>query len=125
MCRSSLPLVFVGWTLFVWGNRISNIIDDRSTGGATLTLGLIVASMIVALALVSAIAEVRGGHPQWLLPALVVVTAGVWALRVPIIAIDADHGVGFKLVHAGLAVVSILLGAAAWRSSPRRGVRSS
>ena len=42
-----------------------------------------------------------------------------WAVRIPMILL-ADHPVGFKVVHAVLAAVSIALAVAAWRS-----VRSS
>ncbi len=114
MCRRSLPLLFAGWTIFVWGNRISNILDDGRGFSATRTLGLSFAVAVTALGVVVAIANLRGGKPQWPLPTLVLATIAVWAIRVPLIAFDADHGVGFKIVHTALAAISIALGVAAW-----------
>ncbi|MBI1843507.1 MAG: hypothetical protein HYR89_02680, partial [Actinobacteria bacterium] len=107
MCRRSLPLVFAGWTVFVWGNRIANILDDGRTFSATRTLSLGFAAAVIALAVVVVIADLRGGRPSWPLSALVTATIAVWAVRVPLIVLNADHGVGFKLVHAALAAVSI------------------
>lgn len=124
MCRRSLPLVFAGWTVFVWGNRISNILDDGRSFSATRTLNLGFAVAVIALAGLVVIADLRGGRPSWALPALVTATIAVWAVRVPLIVFNADHGVGFKLVHVALAAVSIALGARAWtvgrRYSPAR-----
>lgn len=116
MCRRSLPLLFAGWTIFVWGNRISNILDDGRGFSATRTLGLSFAVAVTALGVVVAIANLRGGKSQWPLPTLVLATIAVWAIRVPLIAFDADHGVGFKIVHTALAAISIALGVGAWNN---------
>lgn len=85
-----------------------------------------VASAIVTLSVFVVIADLRGGRPAWALPTLALTTTAVWALRVPVILLDAGHEVGFKVVHAMLAAVSIALAAAAWNAiRPHSGVQFS
>ena len=106
-------VAFAAWTLFVWGTRVSNILGDDGS-----TIDLILAVVLAALGLAVAVtAALR--RPQWPLIALVVATVATWAVRAPLILLDGDHGAAFKAVHAALAVVSLALAAAAWRS---RGV---
>jgi hydrogenase/urease accessory protein HupE len=51
--------------------------------------------------------------------ALAAWTIGVWIVLVAGI-VAADHALGFTVVHAVLAVVSIVLAAVAWRETCRR-----
>lgn len=113
---------FAAWTVFVWGTRISNILDDGGTEGGARALDLAVAGGLTLLGLAVAVATWRR-QPAWALPALVVATAAVWTVRTPIILLDPDHGAAFKAVHAALAVVSLALAAGAWRSSRGRADR--
>ena len=113
---------FAAWTVFVWGTRISNILDDGGAGGGGRALDLAIAGGLTLLGLVVAVATWRR-QPAWALPALVVATVAVWAVRIPVILLDPDHGVAFKAVHAALAVVSLALAAGAWRSSRLRSGR--
>lgn len=110
---------FAAWTVFVWATRISNILDDGGPEGGGRAVDLAIAGGLTLLGLVLAVATWRR-RPVWALPALVVATAVVWGVRTPLILLDPDHGVAFKAVHAGLAVVSLALAAGAWRSSPLR-----
>lgn len=98
------------WTLFVWGTRVSNILGDDGS-----TVDLVLAVVLAALGLAVAVAaSIR--RPRWPLVALVVATVATWAVRTPLILLDGDHGAAFKAVHVALAVVSLALAAAAWRS---------
>lgn len=110
-----MPFVFAfaGWTVFVWGTRISNILGDEGASGVSRVVDLVIAGGLTALGLATAVAAWRR-RPSWPLPSLVVATALVWAVRTPLIVFDADHGGAFKAVHAGLAVVSLALALAAW-----------
>jgi hypothetical protein len=114
---------FAAWTVFVWGTRISNIIDDGGAVGGGRALDLAVAGGLTILGLVVAVATWRR-RPAWALPALVVATVAVWAVRAPLILLDPDHGAAFKAVHAALAVVSLALAAGAWRTARSRSDRA-
>lgn len=110
--RSPLvPAALAGWTAFVWGTRVRNVLRD---GGGSLSL--VVALALVALAVVVAVSLVRGGAPRWAVPALAAVTVTAWAVRAPAI-LAGDHGFAFKAVHTALALVSVGLAVAAVRSA--------
>jgi hypothetical protein len=95
------PLIaFYAWTVFVWAGRIRN-------GGSVLLAAAFLALAVVAIW--------RRG--RWV-PALVVWTIGVWAVRTPYILVH-DHPVGFKVVHTVLAAVSIALAISAQRNVQR------
>ena len=108
----ALLLVFAGWTLFVWGTRISNILSDGDGGPA-----LVVALGLVLLALAVAWHAVRG-RLAWSVPALATATVAVWAIRLPAVLLH-DHGFAFKAVHVLLGAVSAALALAALRSRER------
>ena len=121
-------LVFVAWTVFVWGNRISNTLrSDEST--ASKTFSTVLSIVLVLLALAVLVVTVRawrssiGDGGGRVLIVAAVVTILVWLVRVPQILL-ADHAAGFKVVHVALGVVSVVLavpvariGAAARRSA--------
>ncbi|MBW3645419.1 MAG: hypothetical protein KY441_07950 [Actinobacteria bacterium] len=102
---------FAAWTVFVWGTRISNVVDDAGSS----TFDLVLAVALTALGVVVALTAWRR-RPAWPVPILVVATVAAWALRTPPLLLDADHGAAFKAVHAGLALVSVVLAVLAWRS---------
>ena len=104
---------FAAWTVFVWATRVSNVLRDDASA-----LDLVLAAAVTGLGVLVAVATLRR-RPQWPLVALVVVTVATWAVRTPPLLLDAEHGAAFKAVHLALAVVSLGLAAAAWRS---RGV---
>ena len=101
---------FAAWTVFVWGTRISNVVDDGSS-----TFDLLLAIALTALGVAVLLTAWRR-RPAWPVPTLVVVTVAAWALRTPPLLLDPDHGAAFKAVHAGLALVSVALAVLAWRS---------
>ena len=103
---------FAVWTVFVWGNRIRNILADDGSA-ASLAVAIALTAMGVAVALVAA----TGWRRAQVVAVAFLVTILVWAVRVPIILLDGDHSAGFKAVHTGLAVVSIVLGALALRGA--------
>ena len=108
----ALLLVFAGWTLFVWGTRISNVLSDG--GGAP---ALVVAVGLVVLAVAVAWHAVRGRW-AWSVPALAAATLGVWAVRLPGVLLH-DHSAAFKAVHVALGAVSVGLALAALRPRSR------
>lgn len=102
---------FAAWTLFVWGTRVRNIVEDQGS-----TFDLVVALALAALGVAVAVAARKGALAP-VLAVAVVATVAVWALRLPLIVFDAEHGGAFKAVHAALALVSVGLGLAAWRTT--------
>jgi hypothetical protein len=88
--------------VYVWATAIRNI-----GGAGTIAL----ASVFFVLAALVAVPRTR---VQAVMP-LLVVTAVVWAAALVRIWIG-DWSIGFKVVHSGLAVVSVALGWAAVRS---------
>ena len=53
----------------------------------------------------------------WLLRATSLWTFWVWAILIRNMVVDRTHRLGFRLVHIGLAFVSIGLGATIWSVS--------
>ena len=96
----ALPL----WTLFVWATRIRIILGQD--GSKTAVIVPVVLTVLAVAALVD--------RRRWL-PALLVATVGVWAVRLPFVLVH-HHSAAFKLVHATLAVVSLALSWATWRA---------
>ena len=95
----ALLLAFAGWTLFVWGTRISNILSD---GGGAPALAVAVGLALLALAVAW---HALQGRWAWSVPALAAATLAVWAVRLPGVLLH-DHGVAFKAVHVALGAVS-------------------
>lgn len=106
---------FVAWTLAVWVGRIRNIWSDEDLdtagqlGRSLLALSFVLGAVLVVVAVWRAapatLLKVVGAVAVW--------TAAVWVVRSVDIVIG-DWGVGFKLVHSALAMVSIALAAAAF-----------
>ena len=55
----------------------------------------------------------------WLLRGTSLWTFWIWGTLVRNIVIDKTHSLGFRVVHMGLALISILLGIAIWIVSNR------
>jgi NADH:ubiquinone oxidoreductase subunit K len=102
------------WTLLIWTTRIRNILGDDGHSSSELLVPLVL-TVLAAFALAD---RRRGIRP------LAAVTVGLWALRLPFVLVH-QHSAAFKLVHAALAVVSVVLAVAAWRAIARRGVVSA
>lgn len=133
-------LAFAAWTLFVWGTRISNILSDAEADGASKALDLTVAVALSVLALAvlwvavtsrrsrshvpaDTAADRRASglaarHGRHIVGTAAAATVAVWAVRTPLL-LAADHGAAFKAVHAALALVSVALAYAAWRTTSR------
>jgi hypothetical protein len=92
------------WTLFVWATRIRIILGQD--GSKTAVIVPVVLTVLAVAALVD--------RRRWS-PALVLATVAVWAVRLPLVLVH-HHSVPFKLVHAALAVVSLVLSLATWRA---------
>lgn len=104
---------FVAWSVFVWGNRISNTLrSDESTASKTFSTLLSIMLLVLAVAVLVVTVRawrsaVRDSGGKVLIVAGVI-TVLVWLVRIPQIAL-AGHDVGFVVVHALLGVVSIAL----------------
>ncbi len=107
---------FAAWTSFVWGSRIRNVVADDAATGEDLAMA--VGFVVVGVVLAGVAATWRPGDVvrARLVQAVAAGTIGVWVVRVAVIS-SRDHGVGFKVVHAALGVVSALLAVAAWRAA--------
>ncbi len=109
------PLVFTAWTVFVWGNRIANIFDDEGAFDATQVFSLTLAVTMTLLAVGAGISIFTPNKLHRALPSLFYLTVGMWMIRVPLILLNPDHEIGFKIVHTALAAISISLGLLAVR----------
>lgn len=117
---------FAVLTLVIWGNRIwlawtndTDTVAEKLVWSTPITLFVLAAVAVLALL-------VRGTHPSVpgfarLVRAFAGGTIVFWAVRAPMILL-ADHEVAFKVVHALLAVASVIAAVAAWRSLDRVSV---
>ena len=87
----------------MWATRIRIILSDDGSKTA-----VIVPVLLTVLAIASLV-----HRPRWL-PALVVATVVVWAVRLPLVLVHS-HSAAFKIVHGALAVISLALSWIAWR----------
>ena len=109
-----LLAVFTAWTLFVWGNRISNAWSSASESTSAKVVSTLLAGSFLLFALGGIVVLVR----SWRSPVgdgavrFLMVFAGwttlVWSVRIVLIVL-ADHSVGFKVVHAALGLISVAL----------------
>jgi hypothetical protein len=96
--------VLAGWTLFTWGTRIRNAVQDDEPLTA-----FVLPVLLTVLALLAIV------KPRRWVRLLGLVVSAVWLVRVPMIVL-ADHDAAFTVVHTGLAVVTWALAAWALRS---------
>lgn len=113
-------LTLLAWTVLVWGSRIRNVLADDDLDGTGQAVRIVMAVVFLALAAAVAVRWRQADRDRWL-GALVVWTTGVWLVQGVGMLLD-DHGVGFKVIHTILAVVSIGLAVLAWRSRRRAAV---
>lgn len=109
--RSLAPLLaLIGWTLFVWGGRIRNILDDDALAGWSMTWRLALAGAFV-LAAIAALAAALLRSRAISATAIVLAVFGivVWLIRGIDIALG-DHSAAFIAVHTALAMITIVLG---------------
>jgi hypothetical protein len=113
-----LPMVSALWTLFVWGTRARNIINDETLNGGERVFAFAATTAFV-IGAIATIVAVAGGWERLrtLLAVIATFTIGWWLMR-SILILSRDHSVGFRVVHLMLAVISGVLAAAAWRAQP-------
>lgn len=111
---------FAAITLFIWGNRIwlawtntEDSVAEKLVWSTSITLFVIASIAVLAIL-------VRGGDPtttgfRRLVRGLAGGTVVYWAVRAPMIVL-AEHPGPFKVIHAVLALVSVVAAVAAWRS---------
>jgi len=111
--------VVVGWTLFMWATRTRLIFTEADLSFGDIVVRIVPVFLFVALAVILLI-SVRTGRPDLRRSVAVIAawTTAYWVVRVALISIH-DHPVGFKVVHAVLAVVSIATVGWAWRRTRR------
>jgi hypothetical protein len=120
-----LLALFTAWTVFVWGNRISNAWSSAGESTSTKVVSTVLAGSFLLLASGGIVVLVR----SWRSPIgdgavrFLVVFAGwttlVWSVRIVLI-VAADHSVGFKVVHAALGLISIALAVGVARGARSR-----
>ena len=105
--------IFVASTLLVWIIRVYNLFEDNEISNGERVWSLLVSTVF----LLGAIAVIKILVGSWrdrnikksrLITAFCIWTVTFWIVRSVGILI-ADHGAGFKIVHACLAIVFILL----------------
>lgn len=120
---SVLPVGFALWTLFVWGGRLRNLLQEPgplADVSRWSVAGAVTFSAVGLAVLVFALSGGRGILLRAAVFALVALTFVVWAVRAVDIA-AGDHSLGFIIVHLVLAVVSVVLGGLAlWAVTIRR-----
>lgn len=114
--------VFCAVTLFIWVNRIWLAWTNSNDSVAAKVLWTIPIGAFVLSAIVLAVAMLTGADrdARWfrlLVQAFALGTAVYWLIRIPMITFNehpdltSSEEVGFKIVHAVLAIVSV---SAAW-----------
>jgi hypothetical protein len=116
---------FVGWTLFIWLNRLANAWGSDTEGTAGKVVSTVLAGVFLAFAAHGVVVLVRTWRGRLsvadarVLQAFVATTVVVWLVRIVQIS-ASDHELGFKVVHALLGVVAIALGVGVWRTAAAR-----
>ncbi len=104
---------FAAWTVFVWTTRVRNIVEDDGS-----SLDLVLAAALAVLGVAVALVAWRARARQAPVVAVAVgATLLAWAIRTPMILLDSQWGAAFKAVHSALAIVSVVLALAAWRTT--------
>ena len=101
------------WTLFTWGTRIRNAVQDEETAVA-----FVLPAVLVVLAVLAVV------RPRRWARLLALATSLAWLVRVPMILLS-DHDASFKIVHTALAVVTWLLAAWTLRAEARHPATAS
>lgn len=115
--------LFAAFTVLIWGQRIVNIAGPA--GGSAFDLARAVAFVIAGLAVAFAAARTSVGaaHLERVVGVAAALTVVSWLVQMVLI-VGRDRSIGFVVVHAVLAVVSIGLAAWAW-SVVRRSTGST
>jgi hypothetical protein len=112
---------FIAWTVFIWGNRISNAWSSATESTSAKVVSTLLAASFLAFALGAAVVLWRAWRrpltdgARRFLAAFAGWTVLVWGVRIVGMAL-ADHDLAFKVVHAVLGLVSIGLAVALVRS---------
>jgi hypothetical protein len=125
--QKTLLAALVAWTALLWIQRLVNAWGGDETTAAKVT-STVLGGVFLAFAVAGA--WILGRH--WRRPLdttasrVLVAFAGwttvVWTVRATVM-VFGDHGVGFKLVHAVLGLISIVLAIAVARPALRRWSR--
>ncbi len=125
-------VALAGWTLFVWGNRVRNIVRDEgwvthwrmavAVAFVVIALCLLTASLLAASLLAAVFSKgVAGRRVDVVRPlgsALAVVGSIWWIVR-DLGILVADHSVAFKVVHTVLATITVALSVWVFRPGKR------
>ncbi|HEX9683961.1 MAG TPA: hypothetical protein VGA13_12825 [Acidimicrobiales bacterium] len=124
---SSAPASRAHWTVgafaafgaFVWATRLRNISGDDLSGSALVIRAGLAAYLLLLSAAVGVAWWTASRLARPVTRATVVATVLVWVPRAVAIGVDPEHGTAFKVVHAVLALVSLVLATLAWRAVNR------
>lgn len=112
-------LALGGWTLFVWGSRIRNVVRDEGWV-SHWTMAVAVAFVAVALCLLAmgSLAVVTDRDVEAIRPVglVLAVVGSVWWIVRDLGILFADHSVPFKVVHTILAAITLALSVWVFRS---------
>ena len=115
-------LAFAVWNAVIWATRVRNVLADHGISGATRARWLLPALVFFAGAALAGLAWWRGltvlARPLALIALLAVL---YWPVRAVLVLFDS-HAASFKLVHVGLAVVSVALALAVLNRLYRTGL---
>jgi hypothetical protein len=109
--RMSRPLLALGfWTLFIWVNRLRNVVvdDDLSGWSWVWRFGVAVMFIVGGGVLVGGVL-LRQNWAAGAGGSLALIGGAWWFVR-GIGTLFADFSVGFKVVHTVLALVTVCLG---------------
>jgi hypothetical protein len=112
----------VAWTVFIWLNRLANAWGSETESTTDKVVSTVLAGVLLGFALAGLVVLVRSWSTPltvgWarVLQGFAGLTVAVWVVRIPQIFL-ADHELGFKVVHAALGIVAIVLAVAVWRTT--------
>lgn len=111
---------FVVWTLFIWFNRMKNVLEDNMLSTNETVTGAVIAMAFLIIA--ASIPMVSVGARRFLdrYVSVVAAIAATWWLVRLFTNLIGDHSVGFKVVHTVLSLVTIGLSLAVIRSHTSR-----
>ncbi|HJP15558.1 MAG TPA: hypothetical protein QF762_01150 [Acidimicrobiales bacterium] len=112
------------WTVFIWVNRVRNLISDSEVTSSEKIWVFIISGIFFFLALISLTLLVGfwkkyGSGTARFAAIFGLGTSAFWFIRGVGILFASHHDFGFKFIHLGLALVSIFLGSLLYRAGDR------
>lgn len=117
------------WTVFIWVNRLRNLISDPEAASSEKIWVFIVSGIFFFLALISLFFlfgfwKKYGASTVQFAAIFGLGTSAFWLIRGAGILFSRHHDFGFKLIHLALALASIILGALLYRAGDQSKLSS-